>query len=97
MSARPWYEDVPVPQLMREARDAYRDAIRLALAAAGCDDSPRNGAFVLVGSNHGVPEPAFSPRADVVASAKPSTSAVAMTRDSSVATRRRSSVRGIRL
>jgi DNA-binding MarR family transcriptional regulator len=68
MSDRPWYEDVPVPQLLREARDAYRDAVRRALAGAGCDDVPRNGAFVLVGLDHSAPEPAFSPQADVVAS-----------------------------
>jgi DNA-binding MarR family transcriptional regulator len=68
MSDRPWYEDVPVPQLMREARDAYRDAVRQALAGAGCDDIPRNGAFVLAALDHSAPEPAFSPQADVVAS-----------------------------
>lgn len=57
-----------MPQLMREARDAYRDAVRRALADAGCDDIPRNGTFVLAGLDHGAPEPAFSPQADVVAS-----------------------------
>jgi DNA-binding MarR family transcriptional regulator len=57
-----------VPQLMREARDAYRDAVRRELADAGCDDIPRNGVFVLVGLDHRAPEPAFSPQADVVAS-----------------------------
>jgi DNA-binding MarR family transcriptional regulator len=68
MSDRPWYEGVPLPQLMREARDVYRDAVRRALDDAGCDDIPRNGAFVLVGLDHSAPEPAFSPQADVVAS-----------------------------
>jgi DNA-binding MarR family transcriptional regulator len=53
---------------MREARDAYRDAVRHALADAGCDDVPRNGALVLVGLEHSAAEPAFSPQADVVAS-----------------------------
>jgi DNA-binding MarR family transcriptional regulator len=67
MSDRPWYEDVPVPQLMREARDVYRDAVQSALADVGCDDVPRNGAFVLAGLDS-APEPAFSPQADVVAS-----------------------------
>jgi DNA-binding MarR family transcriptional regulator len=68
MSDRPWYEEVPVLQLMREARDVYRDAVRRALDGAGCDDIPRNGAFVLAGLDHSAPEPAFSPQADVVAS-----------------------------
>jgi DNA-binding MarR family transcriptional regulator len=68
MSDRPWYEDVPVLQLMREARDAYRDAVRRALADAGCDDIPRSAVFVLAGLDHRAPEPAFSPQADVVAS-----------------------------
>lgn len=57
-----------MPTLMREARDAYRDAVRRALAGAGCDDIPRNAVFVLAGLDHGGPEPAFSPQADVIAS-----------------------------
>jgi DNA-binding MarR family transcriptional regulator len=68
MSDRAWYEDVPLPQLMRETRDAYREAIGRALASAGCDDLPRNALFVLTGLDHGTPEPAFSPQANVVAS-----------------------------
>jgi DNA-binding MarR family transcriptional regulator len=68
MSERAWYEDVPVPQLMREARDVYRDAVREALEAAGCDDIPRNGVFVLVGLDHRSQKAAFSAQADVVAS-----------------------------
>jgi DNA-binding MarR family transcriptional regulator len=68
MADRPWHEDVPVLQLMREARDVYRDAVRQALISAGCDDIPSNGAVVLAGLDHSTPEPAFSPQADVVAS-----------------------------
>ena len=68
MADRPWYEDVSVPSLMREARDVYRDAIRKALAGAGCDDIPRSGSIVLAGLDHLGPEPAFSPQADVAAS-----------------------------
>ncbi len=68
MSDRLWYEDVPLPQLMREARDAYRAAVRQALGGSGCDDLPRNGAFVLAGLHYSAPVPAFSPQADVVAS-----------------------------
>lgn len=68
MSDSPWYEDVPVPSLMREARNVYRDAVRRALVDAGCDDIPRNGVFVLAGLDRSAPEPKFSPQADVVAS-----------------------------
>jgi DNA-binding MarR family transcriptional regulator len=68
MAGRPWYEDVPVPKLMREARDVYRDAVRRALAAAEYDDIPGNAVFVLSDLDHGAPEPAFSSQADVVAS-----------------------------
>jgi DNA-binding MarR family transcriptional regulator len=68
MTDRLWYEDIPVPLLMREARDVYREAVRCALTDAGCDDVPRNGVFVLVGLDQGVPEAKFSPQADVVAS-----------------------------
>jgi DNA-binding MarR family transcriptional regulator len=68
MTDRRSYEDVPVLQLMREARGVYRDAIRGALDGAGCDDIPRNGTFVLAGLDHSTQEPVFSPQADVVAS-----------------------------
>jgi DNA-binding MarR family transcriptional regulator len=68
MADGPWYEDVPLPTLMRGAREVYRDAVRRALEAAGCDDVPRNAAFVLAGLDHRAPEAAFSSQADVVAS-----------------------------
>jgi DNA-binding MarR family transcriptional regulator len=68
MSDRPWYEGVPLPQLMREARDVYRDAVGRALADAGCDDIPRNGVSVLADLARSARQPAFSPQADVVAS-----------------------------
>jgi DNA-binding MarR family transcriptional regulator len=68
MPDRPWYEDVSVPSLMREARGVYREAVGQALAVAGCDDVPRNGAVVLAGLDQSMPEPKFSPQADVVAS-----------------------------
>ncbi len=68
MADGPWYEDVSVLSLMREARDVYRDAVRRALEAAGCDDIPRNAAFVLAGLDHRAPEGVFSSQADVVAS-----------------------------
>ena len=68
MADRSWYEDEPLPRLMREARDVYRDAVREALEAAGCDDIPRNGTFVLADLDHRDGEPAFSAQAAVVAS-----------------------------
>jgi DNA-binding MarR family transcriptional regulator len=60
------YEDVPLPSLMREARDVYRDAIRSALDAAGCDDIPRNSVFVLAGLDQSAHAPKFSSQSDVV-------------------------------
>lgn len=42
-----WFEDVAFPAMLRGARAAYRIAIRPALAAAGCDDMPRNGVYVV--------------------------------------------------
>ncbi len=68
MADRPWYEDASLPQLMRVARDVYRDAVRRELEAAGCDDIPRNAVSVLDGLDRSSLEPAFSPQADVVAS-----------------------------
>jgi DNA-binding MarR family transcriptional regulator len=48
------YDDVSVPALLRAARGSYGDAIRGTLTAAGFDDMPRNGSFVLGGmSNRG--------------------------------------------
>jgi DNA-binding MarR family transcriptional regulator len=68
MADRPWYEDAPVPQLMREARDVYRHAVVMALAGGGCDDVPRNGAFVLAELDLGGSAPKFSSQAEVVTS-----------------------------
>ncbi|MGO9278700.1 MAG: MarR family winged helix-turn-helix transcriptional regulator, partial [Streptosporangiaceae bacterium] len=36
-----------LPALLRAARRAYGSAVRAALAAAGCDDMPRNGSYVV--------------------------------------------------
>ena len=68
MIDRLWCEDVPVPSLMREAREVYRSAVWRALTDAGCDDVPRNGAFVLAGLDQSMPVPEFSPQADLAAS-----------------------------
>jgi DNA-binding MarR family transcriptional regulator len=40
-------DDVALPALMRAARRTYGAAIREAVTEVGCDDIPRNGAFVL--------------------------------------------------
>jgi DNA-binding MarR family transcriptional regulator len=45
-----WFDDVAFPALLRGARAAYGSAIKEALAEAGCDDVPRNGAFVIGGT-----------------------------------------------
>jgi DNA-binding MarR family transcriptional regulator len=45
----PWYEVVSIPALMRHARHTYGTAMREALEAAGHDDIPTNGLYVLGG------------------------------------------------
>ena len=40
-------DEIALPALMRAARITYGAAIREAVAEVGCDDLPRNGAFVL--------------------------------------------------
>jgi DNA-binding MarR family transcriptional regulator len=42
-----WFEQMPMPALLRAARAAYGSAIREALADIGCDDMPRNGSYVV--------------------------------------------------
>jgi DNA-binding MarR family transcriptional regulator len=46
---QPWYETVVIPALLRHARTAYGEAMRVALAEIGCDDVPRNGLYVIGG------------------------------------------------
>jgi DNA-binding MarR family transcriptional regulator len=62
MSDRAWYAHAPLAALLLQARGSYGDAARRALAAAGFDDIPRNGGFVLAGL-----EDEFTPQADAVA------------------------------
>jgi DNA-binding MarR family transcriptional regulator len=45
----PWYSDVIMPALLRHARTAYGKAMRAALEAAGYDDLPANGLYVIGG------------------------------------------------
>ena len=40
-------EDIVLPALLRHARTTYGQAMRTALAEAGCDDVPRNGLYVI--------------------------------------------------
>ncbi|HEX3874650.1 MAG TPA: MarR family transcriptional regulator [Solirubrobacteraceae bacterium] len=48
MTERPdWVDEASLPALLRSARAVYGSAIRDALTAAGCDDVPRNGSFVI--------------------------------------------------
>lgn len=44
-----WADDVVMPALLRAAWRSYGSNVRAALAAAGYDDLPRNGAFVVGG------------------------------------------------
>ncbi|MGC2169444.1 MAG: MarR family transcriptional regulator [Acidimicrobiales bacterium] len=84
MAAQSWDGDASIPSLMREARSVYRNAAHRALVEIGCDDIPRNGAFVLAGLDNRVKEPMFSSQSDVVASLKLSKQAASQLLDSLV-------------
>jgi DNA-binding MarR family transcriptional regulator len=47
MTDEPWYDDVSIPALLRGARSRYGSRIQQALAAAGYEDMPANGSFVI--------------------------------------------------
>lgn len=49
MTATPGPDAIVIPALLRAARGSYGMAIRLRLQAAGFEDVPRNGAYVLGG------------------------------------------------
>jgi DNA-binding MarR family transcriptional regulator len=49
MPPPPEHDEVPIPALLRAARGAYAHAVRSRVEAAGFDDLPRNGAYVLGG------------------------------------------------
>jgi DNA-binding MarR family transcriptional regulator len=49
MTEAPWYENVVIPALLRHARYTYGSAMRRALDAAGYDDLPANGLYVIGG------------------------------------------------
>jgi DNA-binding MarR family transcriptional regulator len=46
---KPWFETIAMPALLRHARAAYGTAMRRALAAAGYEDIPKNGLYVIGG------------------------------------------------
>jgi DNA-binding MarR family transcriptional regulator len=48
-SGAPWYLHVALPALLRHARTAYGSAMRQELEAAGFDDIPGNGLYVIGG------------------------------------------------
>ena len=47
MENPPWFEQVSIPALLRHARTPYGTAMREALEAAGYDDLPANGLYVI--------------------------------------------------
>lgn len=47
--AKPWFEEIAMPALLRHARSTYGVAMRRALEAAGYEDIPRNGMYVIGG------------------------------------------------
>jgi DNA-binding MarR family transcriptional regulator len=68
VSNRPGDDSISVLQLMRIARNVYRNSVRQALERAGCDDIPRTAIFMLAELRHDGPESPFMAQADVVAS-----------------------------
>jgi DNA-binding MarR family transcriptional regulator len=42
-----WYDEVSIPALLRGARSRYGSQVRRGLEAAGYDDVPANGSFVI--------------------------------------------------
>lgn len=67
MPDTPSYGLIPIPQLMLDARGSYGDLSRAKLAAAGCDDVPRNAGFVLATLDSVETESGFMPQSDAVA------------------------------
>lgn len=49
MDETPWYEQMPFPAMLRHARNTYGRAMRGALEAAGYDDIPGNGLYIIGG------------------------------------------------
>src|SRR3954454_1487395 len=49
MENAPWFEQVSIPALLRNARYTYGKAMRTALEEAGYDDIPANGMYIIGG------------------------------------------------
>lgn len=49
MEDTPWYDQVAIPALLRHARGTYGKAMRGALEAAGYEDIPANGLYIIGG------------------------------------------------
>ena len=49
LEEKPWFEEAPIPALLRHARSTYGVAMRRALDEAGYDDIPGNGLYVIGG------------------------------------------------
>jgi DNA-binding MarR family transcriptional regulator len=47
--SKQWYDEIAIPALLRHARTTYGTAMRRALIAAGYDDIPKNGLYVIGG------------------------------------------------
>jgi DNA-binding MarR family transcriptional regulator len=52
-----WYEAASIPALLRHARATYGSGMRAALEAAGYDDIPANGLYVIGGLAYGANAP----------------------------------------
>ncbi|RDS81770.1 MarR family winged helix-turn-helix transcriptional regulator [Dyella psychrodurans] len=46
---KPWFDEIPIPALLRHARNTYGIAMRQALESADYDDLPKNGLYVIGG------------------------------------------------
>ena len=46
---KPWHEGIATPALLRHARNTYAEAMRSVLDAAGYDDVPGNGLYIIGG------------------------------------------------
>jgi len=48
-NTKPWFEEIPMPALLRHARTTYGVTMRQALEEAGYDDIPKNGLYIIGG------------------------------------------------